>query len=276
MTRPIAECKILITGATDGLGRGLATELAAGGAQLLLHGRDDARGEATIAEIADRTGNDRLTFHRADLASLEEVRAMAQRIGSEHERLDALVNNAGIGTNLPGDGARMTSADGHELRFQVNYLAGFLLTRLLEPLLVASAPSRIVNVSSAGQAAIDFGDVMLEHDYNGVRAYCQSKLAQIMFTFDLAADLADRDVCANCLHPGTYMPTKIVLAAGVEPITALEQGVQATARLAADPALDGITGRYYNGLAEARADPQAYDPQARRQLSELSARLVGL
>ena len=266
----------MITGATDGLGRALAAELAGSGATLLLHGRDDARGAEAIAEIADRTGNDRLSFHRADLASLDEVRAMAQRIAAEHDRLDALVNNAGIGTNLPGDGARMTSADGYELRFQVNYLAGFLLTRLLEPQLLASAPSRIVNVSSAGQTAIDFGDVMLEHGYNGVRAYCQSKLAQIMFTFDLAAELQDRDVSANCLHPGTYMPTKMVLAAGVQPITTLEQGVEATARLAADPALDGVTGRYYDGLAEARADPQAYDERARRQLRELSERLVAV
>jgi NAD(P)-dependent dehydrogenase (short-subunit alcohol dehydrogenase family) len=274
--RPLDEQVILVTGATDGLGRGVAERLAAGGATVLVHGRDDARGEATIRDIRDATGNKRLRWYRADLASLADVRALAERVTADEPRLDALVNNAGIGTTLPGDGARQVSADGYELRFQVNYLAHYLLTRLLLPVLERSAPARIVNVSSAGQAPIDFDDVMLERHYEGYLAYCRSKLAQIMFTVDLADELADRGVTANALHPGTFMPTKIVTHAGVDPLTPLEQGVDATVGLAIDPALDGVTGRYFDGRRESRPNPQAGDAAARRRLRDLSDRLAGL
>jgi NAD(P)-dependent dehydrogenase (short-subunit alcohol dehydrogenase family) len=274
--RPLDEQVILVTGATDGLGRGVAERLAAGGATVLVHGRDDARGEATIREIRDATGSERLRFYRADLASLADVRALAERLAAEEQRLDVLVNNAGIGTTLPGDGARQVSADGYELRFQVNYLAHYLLTRLLLPVLARSAPARIVNVSSAGQAPIDFDDVMLERHYEGYLAYCRSKLAQIMFTVDLADELADRDVTANALHPGTFMPTKIVTHAGIDPLTPLDRGVDATVGLASDPALDGVTGRYFDGGRESRPNPQAGDAAARRRLRELSDRLAGL
>jgi NAD(P)-dependent dehydrogenase (short-subunit alcohol dehydrogenase family) len=271
LVRPLDEQTILITGTTDGLGRAVARELAASGARLLLHGRDDARGRETLDEL----GSDRAQWLRADLSSLGEVRSLADRVLDSGDRLDALVNNAGIGTAAPGDGQRLESADGFELRFAVNYLAGYLLTRLLLPLLERSAPARIVNVSSAGQAPIDFEDVMLELHYDGVQAYCQSKLAQIMFTFDLADELEDRDVTANCLHPATYMPTKMVAAAGVAPVSSLAH-VEATLRLVADPELDGMTGRYFNGTQAAEPHPQASDPDARRRLRELSDRLCGL
>jgi NAD(P)-dependent dehydrogenase (short-subunit alcohol dehydrogenase family) len=264
--------KILITGATDGLGKGIAAHYGREGATLLLHGRDEARGAETIREI----GSEGAFFYRADFASLEDVRRMGERILDEHDGLDALVNNAGIGTTLPGDGARMESADGHELRFQVNYLSSFLLTRMLEPLLNASAPARVVSVSSAGQMPIDFDDLMLEHDYNPVRAYCQSKLAQVMFTFDLAERLRDRGVSATCLHPASYMPTKIVLHARGAASSSLEEGIEATARLISDPELAGVTGRYFDRFSDVRADPQAYDLDARRRLREVSELLVGL
>ncbi len=175
-----------------------------------------------------------------------------------------------------GDGRRMASRDGYELRFAVNYLAGYLLTRLLLGTLESSAPARIVNVSSAGQAPIDFDDVMLERNYSGVQAYCQSKLAQVMFTLDLAAELREREVTATCLHPATYMPTKMVLEGGIDPISSLQEGVDATLRLVADPELDGVSGRYFNGLRAADPHPQAFDADARRQLRELSDRLCGL
>jgi NAD(P)-dependent dehydrogenase (short-subunit alcohol dehydrogenase family) len=271
--RPLEEQTILITGATDGLGRALARELAGGGATLLLHGRDDARGRDTIEEI----GNvDRLHWLRADLSSLAELSTLARQVLDGHDRLDVLVNNAGIGTAEPGDGRRLESADGYELRFAVNYLACYLLTRLLLPLLERSTPARIVNVSSAGQAPIDFDDVMLERHYSGVQAYCQSKLAQIMFTFDLADQLGGRGVSATCLHPATYMPTKMVRAAGVDPASPLDQGVGATLRLVADPELEGASGQYFNGTHQAEPHPQAGDPDARRSLRELSDELCGL
>ena len=273
--RRLEQQTVLVTGATDGLGKAVATELARAGAEVLLHCRDDARGEAALQEIASATGNDRLRLYRADFASLAEVRDMAEQIRGAETGLHTLVNNAGVGTTLPGGGGRMESADGNELRFQVNYLAHYLLTRMLVPLLVTAAPGRIVNVSSAGQAPIDFDDVMLERRYSGVQAYCQSKLAQVMFTIDLAAELEPRGVTANCLHPATYMPTKIVFAARGSAVSTLEEGIEATMRLIADPDLDGTTGRYFNGTSEDAAHPQAYDADARRRLRELSDRLAG-
>jgi NAD(P)-dependent dehydrogenase (short-subunit alcohol dehydrogenase family) len=274
--RPLPEQVILVTGATDGLGRALAHDLAAAGATVLVHGRSDERLAATAAELADVAAPGHIRTYRADLASLAEVRALADAVRAHEPRLDVLVNNAGIGTALPGDGRRVESADGHELRFAVNYLAGFLLTRELLPLLEVSAPSRIVNVSSAGQMAIDFDDVMLERDYSGWRAYCQSKLAQILFTFDLAGELRDRGVTATALHPATFMPTNMVLAAGGTPASTLREGVDATLRLVAGDDLEGVTGEYFNGRRVDRADAQAYDDEARRRLRELSERLTGL
>jgi len=265
---------ILITGATDGLGRALATALAADGAAVLIHGRNEERASETLDAIRAQTGSEKLSYVLADLSSLAQVRELARRVAEEHERLDVLVNNAGIGTTLPGDGQRMESQDSYELRFAVNYLAGYLLTRTLLGLLQSSAPARVVNVSSAGQAPIDFTDVMLERHYDGVQAYCQSKLAQIMFTFDLAEELRDRDVTATALHPATYMPTKMVLAAGVSPASTLEEGLEATLRLIADPELEGVSGRYFNGTRPASPHPQANDPDARRRLRELSSELT--
>jgi NAD(P)-dependent dehydrogenase (short-subunit alcohol dehydrogenase family) len=274
--RPLDEQTILVTGATDGLGRALAGELAAAGTTVLVHGRDQARGRDTVEAIIAETGNQAVHWLRADLASLDEVRGLADQVISEWPSLHGLVNNAGIGTTLPGDGRRMESEDGYELRFAVNYLAGYLLTRRLLGLIERSEPARIVNVSSAAQAPIDFEDVMLERGYDGMRAYAQSKLAQVMFTFDLAEECDPHRVTANCLHPGTFMPTKMVRAAGVTPMTALEDGVRATLRLIDDPELDATSGHYFNGLREAEPHPQARDRAARRRLRELSDRLVGL
>jgi NAD(P)-dependent dehydrogenase (short-subunit alcohol dehydrogenase family) len=264
-----AMATVLVTGATDGLGRALAARLAGEGATVLAHARNEQRGHETLRDLLDGPGDVQLVV--GDLGSLAAVRALAEQVP---DRLDVLVNNAGIGTSNPDH--RAESDDGYELRFAVNYLAGFLLTALLRDRLVASAPARIVNVASAGQMPIDFDDVMLERDYSGVRAYCQSKLAQIMHAFDLAEELGGEGVTANALHPGTYMPTKMVRAAGTTPVTPLEDGVEATWRLAADPAVDGVTGRYFFGTEEAGADAQAYDVDARRRLRELSERLVGL
>ncbi len=276
LMRPIEEATILVTGATDGLGKAVAAALARDGARVLVHGRDDERGARTLRELQSESGNDKLEWYRADLASLQEVRGLADQVASDHERLDVVVNNAGVGSSIPGHGERMESADGYELRFAVNYLAPFLLTRLLEPLLVASAPARIVNVSSGGQADLRFDDLMLERDYDGWQAYCQSKLALVMLTLDLADELADHGVTATCLHPGTFMPTKMVLEAGRTPVDSLETGTEATLRLIRDPALDGVTGKYFERTIEALPLDQAYDDGARRRLREVSEQLVGL
>ena len=267
----------LVTGATDGVGRVVARELAKQGWRVLVHGRDRGRGEALVQEIEKAGGN--ATFLAADLASLAEVRRLADEVRQQTDRLDLLINNAGIGTagNAPG---RQTSADGHELRFAVNYLAGFLLTHLLLPLLKAAAQekggARIVNVASAGQQAIDFSDVMLTRHYSGSVAYRQSKLAQILFTVDLAQELKGSGVIANALHPSTYMNTTMVRQSGTQPMSKVEDGAEAILQLAVSPALEGRSGLYFNVLREARADPQAYDAAARRQLRALSLELSGL
>jgi NAD(P)-dependent dehydrogenase (short-subunit alcohol dehydrogenase family) len=248
----------------------LARALAPSGDRLILHGRNDEKGSDLLAELETDASGD-LEWLRGDFSSLEDVRELAERL-LEEERIDVLVNNAGIGTAGP----REESDEGYELTFQVNYLAPFLLTRRLLPLIERSEPARIVNVSSAGQAPIDFDDVMLEDSYSGIQAYCQSKLALVMFTFDLAEELEGSGVTANCLHPGTYMPTNMVHRAGIEPVTPLEDGVAATLRLIASPEVDGINGHYFDGTAESAPHPQAEDPEARRRLRELSAELTGI
>ncbi len=262
---------VLITGSTDGVGRYVAERLAARGWRVIVHGRDRIRGEAVVERVKQQGGEAR--FLVADLSSLAEVRSLAEAVQRDDDGLDALVNNAGIGTS----GARRElSADGFELRFAVNYLAGFLLTRLLSPMLENRKSARIVNVSSAGQQPIDFSDVMLTRDYSGVRAYCQSKLAQIMFTFDLAKELGGHNIAVNCLHPATYMDTTMVRLSGVQPISTVEQGGAAILQLVDSPALAGRSGLYFSGMQASRANPQAYDEDARRRLRALSFDLAGL
>jgi len=263
----------LITGATDGVGRVVATELGRQGWRVLAHGRDRERGETLVREIEQAGG--KATFLAADLSSLAEVRQLAEAVSKTTDHLELLINNAGIGTTGHAPG-RLTSKDGHELRFAVNYLSGFLLTHLLMPLLKASKPARIVNVSSAGQQAIDFDDVMLTRHYSGAAAYCQSKLAQIMFTIDLAAELKGSGVIANALHPSTYMNTTMVKQAGVTPMSKVETGAEAILQLAVSPKLENRSGLYFNVMNESRANAQAYDAKARRQLRELSLELTGL
>ena len=272
---------VLITGATDGLGRALAHRLAADGDRdtdttLLLHGRNQERLDATAEAIRDAHGGARPQTFRADLASLEQVRTLAAAVRAATDRLDVLVSNAGIGAGEPDGRDRRLSADGYELRFAVNYLAGFLLTHELLPLLRASAPARVVNVASLGQQEIDFDDVMLERGYDGTRAYCQSKLAQIASAVELSERVPASEVTFNSLHPATFMPTKMVLQELGHSVDSLETGVEATRRLVVDPKLAGVSGRFYDRQREAKALRQAYDEKARGELYRLSLGLVGL
>jgi NAD(P)-dependent dehydrogenase (short-subunit alcohol dehydrogenase family) len=265
---------VLVTGSTDGVGRYVAAKLAAAGAKVLIHGRDQARAKTLADEIRGR-GHGETIFYQADLSSLSGARQLADAVIADHQRLDVFISNAGIGSRTLGP-ERRTSADGHELRFAVNYLSGFLLAHLLLPLLKASAPSRIVNVASLGQHPIDFDDVMITKGYNGSRAYAQSKLAQIMFTIDLAGELAGSGVTVNSLHPATYMNTTMVRASGIEPISTVEQGGAAILHLAEGDDVARKSGLFFNGVNEAKANPQAYDADARRRLRALSLELTGL
>ena len=265
---------VLVTGSTDGVGRYVAAKLASSGAKVLIHGRDKARTRALADEIRQAGGRE-AAFYQADLSSLADTRRLAQAVLADHSRLDLFISNAGIGSQNEGP-QRRTSADGHELRFAVNYLSGFLLAYLLLPLLKASAPARIVNVASLGQHPIDFDDVMITRGYSGGRAYAQSKLSQIMFTIDLAEELKGSGVTVNALHPATYMNTTMVRAGGITPISTVEQGGEAILHLAVGDDVADKSGLFFNGMQQAQAHPQAYDTEARRRLRTLSLELAGL
>ena len=246
---------ILVTGSTAGLGLEVARRLAERGETVLVHGRDEAR----LAEAHESTGA--ATSYLADLSSLEGARRLAAEVSAEHGSLDLLLNNAGI---IVSGRERRLSADGHELGFAVNYLAGFLLWHELRP-------ARVVNVSSIGQQEIDFDDVMLERGYTSTRSYSQSKLAQILFTLELAERAPD-GVTSDALHPATLMDTQMVRAfmgpGGAR--STVDQGADTVMYVVNSPG----TGRYFDGQEESTADPQAYDPEARRRLWELSESLI--
>ncbi|MBR0788534.1 SDR family NAD(P)-dependent oxidoreductase [Bradyrhizobium manausense] len=265
---------VLITGSTDGVGRHVATRLAAEGAKILIHGRSAERAKTLIDEIV-KAGDIAPTFYQADLSSMAGTRELAAAVIRDHQRLDVFVSNAGIGSQSDGP-QRQESRDGHELRFAVNYLSGFLLAHLLLPSLRAGAPARIVNVASLGQHPIDFDDIMITKGYSGSRAYAQSKLSQIMFTIDLAEELKGAGITVNALHPATFMNTTMVRAGGITPISTVEQGGAAILHLVEGDDVAGRSGLFFNGMNEARANPQAYDAAARRRLRTLSLELTGL
>jgi NAD(P)-dependent dehydrogenase (short-subunit alcohol dehydrogenase family) len=264
---------IVITGATDGLGRQVALALAADGHRLILHGRRPEALARLRDEVAAGGGADPVTV-RADLSSLADVRTLPEQITGVTDRVDVLVNNAGVG---PGDRTgprRPLTVDGNELCFAVNYLAAFDLTHRLLPV-ISTDGGRIVNVASLGQAPIQFDDLALQdHRDDWWLPYNQSKLALITWGFTLA-DRLDR-VTVNSLHPGTYMPTKMVQDLGITPVHTVESGVAATLRMIMDPSLDLITGRFYDQLEEARAHvADAYDPGVRERLWRISLELTG-
>lgn len=262
---------VLITGSTSGLGAEVAGRLGAMGATVIVHGRSAERGREVVDAI-NAAGPGRAIFYQADLGSLAEVKALADRVKDEQSALHLLINNAGIlGAN--GD-PRQTSADGHELVFAVNYLSHFLLTRELLPLLEASAPARIVNVASIGQRPLNFDDIMMESGFNTTSAYSQSKLAQIMFTITLSEQLDASKVTVNSLHPATFMDTPMVTSTGGRPMASVNDGADAVMQLAVGSGIAGRTGLYFNQLNEGRANAQAYDAAARQRLWDLSVELT--
>jgi len=268
---PATQRIALVTGSTDGLGREVARKLAAEGAHVIIHGRNAERGKAMVDEIT-AGGRGSARFYQADFASLAEVRRLADEITRDYPRLDLLVNNAGVFVNASE--GRKTSIDGHELHFAVNYLAGYLLTYRLLPLLERGRAPRIVNVSSGAQQAIDFTDVMLERDYSDRRGYAQSKLAQILFTVDLAEELKPKGISVYALHPSTLMNTAMVQQSlKVAPRTSVEDGTAAVLNAISTSA---PSGTYFNVQAVATPNAQAADADARRQLREVSRKLTGM
>lgn len=265
---PASTPVMLVTGSTDGLGREVALRLAATGAHVIVHGRNAARGAAVVQEI-QAMGKGGARFYPADFGSLAAVEEFARAVRRDYDRLNVLINNAGIW--LTGD-RRQLSADGHEMHFAVNYLAGYRLTRLLLPLLEAGAPSRIVNVASGAQQRLDFDDLMLARNYSDSRGYATSKLAQVMFTIDLARELEGKRIMVLALHPATLMPTTMVQNHGMAPASTVAEGAEGVMHLVTASGL--TSGGYYVDQRLAQPNAQALEPLARAQLRRASEALL--
>jgi NAD(P)-dependent dehydrogenase (short-subunit alcohol dehydrogenase family) len=274
---------VLVTGGTGGIGKATAVGLAALGARLGITGREVGRTEAAAADIRAATGNPEVDAFAADMSSQLEVRRLAAEVLDAYPRLDVLINNVG------GFWAsRHVTADGLEHTFALNHLAPFLLTSLLLDRLKASAPSRVITVSSGAQSLgrIDFDDLMGETRYSGQRAYNQSKLANVMFTYELAKRLAGTRVTATVLHPGvtsTGFGTEDT-ARGWGPLIALarpfmrkpEQGAETSIYLASSPGAEGFTGRYFVNRTPRKSHKASYDAATTARLWQVSADLVGV
>ncbi|MEV7885950.1 SDR family NAD(P)-dependent oxidoreductase [Streptomyces sp. NPDC002817] len=258
---------ILITGATSGLGRHLAFELVRSGHVVLAHGRDPGRTERLVGEL--RTEGDADAFV-ADLASLSAVRELGAQVAGARPGLDVLINNAGVGAGAPGAG-RELSADGHELRLAVNYLAPVTLTRALLPVLRANTPARIVNVGSVGQDPVDFDDIEFRRGYDGFAAYRRAKFALAAHTFALAEELAGTGIAVNVLHPATFMDTAMVREGGVTPWSTVADGAPGVLALATQ---DLGTGGYFDGTSRARAHEKTYDRDVQKRLEAVTDQLL--
>ena len=260
--------KVLITGATDGIGRQTALDIAGMGAHVLIHGRDRKRLDATAREFG-RVGGSVETF-LADFASLDQVRQMAEDIKGKHDRLDVLINNAGI-----LDNRHRTSKDGFEMTFAVNHLAPFLLTCLLLDLLKAGVPSRIVNVSSMMHSrSIDFENLNGEKGFDGHDAYGFSKLCNVLFTYELAERLEDSGVTVNCLHPGV-INTKLFRGGWGGGGGGGSHRSENLLYVATDDGLSDVTGKYFMNLQETRSSGISYDSAVRARLWKMSEDMTG-
>ncbi len=280
---PMASKTVLITGGTGGIGKATAVGLARLGARVAITGRDPARAEAAVADIRAASGNPAIDAYTADLSDQAQVRRLAAEVLDAYPRLDVLVNNVGGFWNT-----RHVTADGLEHTFAVNHLAPFLLTHLLLDRLIASAPARIVTVSSGAQTMgrIDFDDLQGERSYSGQRAYNQSKLANVMFTYELARRLEGTGVAATVLHPGvvrtafgTEDPARWqrVFLPLVRPfLKTPDEGAQTSVYLASSPEVDGVTGRYFANRKPKTSSKGSYDTAAQARLWQISADLAGL
>ena len=278
---PMSGQVCVVTGANSGIGKAAALTLARFGAEVILVCRDSARGEAARAEIAAAAAAGQPRLEIADLSSMTEVRDLAGRLGALG-RLDVLINNAGLVL-----GERRTSADGFEYTFAVNHLAPFLLTNLLREQLAASAPARVITVSSAAHrgARLNLDDLQLAGHFNGWRAYSNSKLANILFTTELARRLTGTGVTANCLHPGTVNTgfgrdgsrlLRFGLDLGRRFLRTAGQGADTVVYLASSPDVAGATGGYYVSRKLRTPSRAARDQATARGLWEISAELTGL
>jgi retinol dehydrogenase-14 len=274
----------LVTGATSGIGRATAHALAGLGASVVILGRRLPKLDAVAAEIRSGTGNDDVTVLLADLASLESIRQAADRFLAGHDRLHVLINNAGVSLNH-----RSVTADGFEATFAVNHLAPFLLTNLLLDLLKQSAPSRVVNVTSTAfrRGQIDFDDLQGERSFNGMHAYPQSKLANVLFTYELARRLEGTGVTVSCVHPGVVrtalgqgerfpLPIRVIWPLIRPFMKSPEQGARTSVYAATSPDLEGVSGRFFANSRQARTSKPSYDRALAERLWTVSAQLVGL
>ncbi len=272
----------LITGATNGIGRVTALELARMGAELFLVYRNKARADETVAEIRNKTGSEKLHLLQADLGSQKQIRRAAAEFLATGKPLHVLINNAGLGNTQ-----RLVTEDGIEMVFAVNHLAYFLLTILLLDRIKESAPARIVNVASEAHrfGTINFDDLGGERRYSTLGAYGQSKLANILFSYNLASRLAGTGVTVNCLHPGGIASglwtnngamARFIMKAGKLFLKTPEQGAQTTIYLASSPEVEGLSGRYYANCREKRSNKESYDLNVAQRLWDLSEQMTGL
>jgi NAD(P)-dependent dehydrogenase (short-subunit alcohol dehydrogenase family) len=261
---------VLVTGATDGIGLQTAVDLARTGVRVVVHGRNTAKVEKARRAVEEAGGRaEGVTF---DLASLASVRQGAEELTRRFARLDVLVNNAGVFMN-----ERVLTADGLEATFQINHLAPFLLTNLLLKGPLAGPRVRIVNVSSIAHSRgrMHFEDLQLARGFNGYAAYAQSKLANILFTLELAERLPPEQATVNCLHPGVVSTKLLTEGFGMGGSDSVEEGAATSVFLATSPEVEGVTGRYFARQREVNPAPQAHDVAARKRLWQLSEELGG-
>ncbi len=271
-----------ITGGSSGIGKATALGLANMGATVVVVGRDRGRSEAAVMEIEEESGNESVGLMLADLSSQESIRRLAKDFTDRYGQLHVLINNAGVFIS-----ERTVTVDGMETTFAVNYLAPFLLTNLLLDVLKASAPARILNVTSSAERSgvIDFDDLQGERGYGGIQAYNRSKLAIVLFTYELARRLEGTGVTVNCLHPGV-VATNLGRGNGgffgfltrlMRPfISSPEKGAETSIYLASSPEVEGVSGKYFAKKAEARSSERSYDEETGRRLWQVSAELTKL